>query len=191
MFFKNEVASKRTFLRAVGLSVLGGFSCWAATPTAQLYISRTSSGLRIIAIIDPTDSVWELQQSTDSGKTWITLSGKPVLIGPGRIMWNVPNESGVIFRTRLMTEATMKVANVTYQIQANGRTLFTAMERLQLEDPSFKFTWEWRKLGRFVTSVNDIKHPKWVFTVNGKKQEKYGISDYILTPAETIAWIAL
>ncbi len=185
MFFNNHEVSTRKFIRVISLSVLSGFSCWGNN--SQLYISRTSSGLRIIAIIPP-GSLWELQKSTDGGKTWTALTDKPLPIGPGRIVWNVPSNESAIFRIRLVTEATLKVADGVYQVQADGN-LLTAMERLELDNPSFRFTWEWRKLGRFATSINGTDHPKWVFTVDGKRQDQYGISDYILTPGKTVAWL--
>lgn len=193
MFFINKI-SRRQFLPIAGL-FLG--SSWAgALPGTRLAIGLTSTGLiRIVATINPTNSGWELQKSIDGDKTWTIVTESPVIIGQGRLKWDLPNTNNesANFRLKLLTDAVIQVPdNLFFQVQS-GQTLFTAMEKLKVSSPSFKFESVYRSDlgGQFITEINGVVG-EWVYEVNGQRISNsldVGISLYTLKQSDEIKWL--
>ncbi|OGI94493.1 hypothetical protein A3A03_00255 [Candidatus Nomurabacteria bacterium RIFCSPLOWO2_01_FULL_40_18] len=192
MFFKNQTL--REFLSVLGL-ILG--SSWAsALPAARLAIGLTSTGIiRIVATINPTDSGWELQISTDGGKTWTIVIESPVIIGQGRLKWDLPNMNNISakFRLKLLTDAVIQVPNnLFFQVQS-GQTLFMAMEKLKVSRPSFKFESVYKSDlgGQFITEINGSAG-EWVFELNGQRIDDnvdVGSSLFTLKQGDEVKWL--
>ena len=191
MFFNTN---RREFFKLCSLGALGTLTKgWANTqPAARLSVGKTSSGVRIIANVNPIDSLWEVQRSIDEGKTWVKIGDEGTLIGSGRIRWDIPTEPNApvgIFRLNL--SPVLKVGNETHRLIAD-QNLFAAMTELQRSNPSFSFNSEYRTNpeGQFVTEVNGIKG-KWVFEVNGQRindSVDVGSSLYVPKLGDQIEW---
>ncbi|MEK7539403.1 MAG: DUF4430 domain-containing protein [Patescibacteria group bacterium] len=132
--------------------------------SARLDVSQTSAGIRVIATVDPIDSPWELEQSTDNARWTVVPSTQ------GQTKWNIPvstNEPTTFFRLKLVTNATMKVSGNTYQLPVNGESLFTIMTNLPLTFKSRLYS----GLGQFVTEINEVKKGNgfnWMLFLNGE-----------------------
>lgn len=193
MLFKNQEVSRRRFLQVAGLAGMAWATgiCRADTTSSRLDCVRTSTGIRIVATVNPVDSVWALQKSMDSGTSWTTLENEGVVIGSGRIRWDIPmdaNEPVGFFRLKLVT--VLRIGSKSYRIPADGLMLFDAMTALVASVSSFSFTPKnpihptW---GQFINVINQ-EEGKWVFEVNGQKILDAGSSLYVPRLGERIEW---
>ncbi|KKR61652.1 hypothetical protein A2643_03600 [Candidatus Nomurabacteria bacterium RIFCSPHIGHO2_01_FULL_39_220] len=192
MFFKNQVSRRRFILQFAGISGLAMLGARDAYSQAgsRLDWARTSTGIRVVGTVNPVDSAWAFQRSPD-GASWITLEEEGVVIGSGRIRWDIPistNEPAGLFRLKLIT--VLRIGSRNYRIEANNQTLFAAMEilRVRVSDPSL-FVSEYRTEpeGQFVTETNGVKG-KWVFEVNRQKILDTGSSRYVPKLGDRIEW---
>ncbi|MBI2627426.1 DUF4430 domain-containing protein [Candidatus Nomurabacteria bacterium] len=163
----------------MGLVTLGRSVCGQS-----LGVNKTGTIISIVAD-SLGNSIWELQKSTNSGTTWIT-----VLSTQGQTRWDIPistNEPTVIFRLKLVTTATMTVADKNYQFTPIGQSLFTGMAQLSgLTVKSQSYT----GMGQFVTSLNDTVKgggKNWILFVNGQSTT-VGSSQVVPKAGDKIGW---
>lgn len=155
--------------------------------------------LTIISTCSSTNAVVEILQATDIGKTnslWIMLAPKNVVrqtqLDLHRSRWDIvaPTNQLSIFQSRLITSATMKVAEITYDLPVNSESLFVAMLNIAGKIPfSFVSTLKFG-FGQFVTEINDRKNGGgswWTLYVNGVEHTK-GSSLYVPRAGDSIEW---
>jgi len=166
----------------------------AADPISLLSAEKVQVGgkemFRIIVTNDPTNSVWELQCSSDM-QSWQTVSNV-VPLPTGKILWQTPPTNHAMFlRAKVVTTTIQVPGNISYQVPLlTGQTLFDAMTSLKASSKTpFDFVDESQPLGRFVTSINNTNSRRWVFTVNGQQELFGGISSYVAkNGGDVISW---
>lgn len=145
---------------------------------------------RIIVTNNPMNSVWELQCSYDM-KSWQTVSNA-VPLATGKIMWQTPPTNTVLFlRAKVVTTTIRVPGNISYQVPLlTGQTLFDAMTSLKVSSKTpFDFDFDLKPLGQFVTAINGVVAPKWVFTVNSQQELSGGVSNYVVkNGGDVISW---
>jgi len=169
----------------------------SAEPTSLLSAQKLQVGgkemFRIIVTNSPSNSVWELQQSLDM-RSWQTVSNA-VPLPNGKILWQTPTTNQSMFLRAKVVTTTMKVpGNISFRIPLLvGQTLFDAMTNLKASSKTpFDFTDELQPLGRFVTSINGVNAPRWVFTVNDQQELSGGVSNYVVkNGGDVISWMTL
>ena len=203
MFFEARKSTRRRFF----LASLGGLAATlgAGKGIAELLSSRmegqkTTVGgeekFRIVVTGSPTNSVWTLEQSPDLNSWTNVASSNSVSVGTGKLEWDIPRANqSAFFRAKLVT-VTIRIKNgASYQVPLiSGQKLLEAMESLKVASPSFTFEYEWRDFGQFVTKINGVAYPKWVFTVNGQRQydPSPGVADYIVkSGGDIFEWLKI
>lgn len=176
------------FLRLASGALAMGVWRQAKSQSAYMSISKQDTTVRVLVDITP-DSIWEIQKSTDSGKTWITLEGDAIIISSNEIQWDIPivhGEPAAIFRLKQVT-ATMTVAGVNYQFTPNAQSLYAIMAGLT------NFTMKSRRftgLGQFITELNGTAKgggKNWILFVNGQSTN-VGASQIIPKAGDKIEW---
>ena len=171
MFFnKTDFSRRGFFLSLAGISGLTAMTRWVNAQSARLDINRTG----IVKTVNPTNFVWELEQSIDL-KSWTTAPTNTVVV----------SDKQTFFRLKLVT-ATVRIAATSFQVPI-GQTLFEAMKSV----PSFSFNSQlYNGLGQFITGINGKQKgggSNWFLYVNGQSAT-VGSSQYILKKGDVIEW---
>ena len=154
------------FLRLAG-SVLA-MGTLRAAEQAHMTISKQDTTVRVLVEITP-DSVWRIEKSVDGGKTWIILEGEAIIVSQNEIQWDIPMVQGeptALYRLKLVTTATITVADRSYQFTPS-ENLYNTMSTL----PGLTVTPKlYTGIGQFVTSINGVAKgggKNWILFMNG------------------------
>lgn len=191
---ENMINRRKFFRRGLvgGVMLMLPRTLWASlwtTPSARLKVKRVGANVVITAEYSPTESVWELQKSLNTGVSWTIVQGG-IITAPGKMEWTITATQGAVtFRLRQVT-ATLVVEEKSYQIPV-GQILFDALGNLKASATTsftFKSTDETQNEGQFVTSLNERNSKYWVFEPNDQPQSDAGVLDFTI-PRGTIIWL--